>query len=193
MLLEGYLYKISTNAGAHLKSTTSTLQGSTLLLYLKAASLWLHSKLHLDMPVVCPTTQKIVQPFRDTIAQAFKWGMPQPKQEPYTHQMIVTFYHQAKTLIQSDPQNNLSHFLVVFNWIRLGLFTGSRGAKYCQTSTRRHAVSRVPNDGIAGSHASEPLAFIMTDFRFLTSNKTLVTPLDGLAHPLRVVELQICF
>jgi len=68
--------------------------------------LWLHNELHVDMPVVCPMTQKIIQPFHDTIAQAFKWGMPQPKREPYTHQMIATFYCQARALIQSDPQNN---------------------------------------------------------------------------------------
>jgi len=133
MLLKGYLYKIATNAGACLKSTTSTLQSSTLLLYLKAALLWLCNALHLDVPVVCPMMQKIIQPFCDTIAQVFKWGMPQPKHEPYTHQMITTFYCQARTLIKSDPQKNLFHFLAVFDWIRLGLFMGSHGTKYCQT------------------------------------------------------------
>jgi len=193
MLLEGYLHDITTHAGARLKPSISTLQGSTLLLYLKAASIWLRSELHLDVPVVCPITQKIIQPFRDTIAQALKWGMPQPKREPYTHQMLTTFYSQARALVRSDPQHNLSCFLAVFDWIRLGLFTGSRGAEYCQTTARRHEVSRVPVDGVAGSHASEPIAFIMADFWFLTSNDTLVTPLEGLTHPERVVELQICF
>jgi len=193
MLLEGYLFEVATNAGACLKSTSNTLQGSTLLLYLKATALWLRNELHVDVPVVCPTSQKIVQPFRDTIAQAFKWGMPQPKRKPYTHQMITTFYGQARALIQSDPQNNLSRFLAVFDWIRLGLFTGSCRAKYCQTMARRHEVSRVPTDGVAGSHAGEPIAFIMTDFRFLTKDETLLSPLDSLAQPSRVVELQICF
>jgi len=84
MILEGYLYTISTRADAHLHLTKSTIQGSTLLLYMKAASLWLHSKLGVDIPIICPHSQKIVQPFCDTIAQALKWGMPQPKHEP-TH------------------------------------------------------------------------------------------------------------
>jgi len=82
---------------------------------------------------------------------------------------------------------------VVFDWIHLGLFMGSCGAEYCQTSAQHHAVSQVPNNGVASSHASEPLAFIMTDFWFLTSDETLVSPLDRLAHPSRVVKLQICF
>jgi len=141
ILLEGYLYEIATDAGAHLKSTFSTLQGSTLLLYLKAASLWLHSKLHLDMPMVCPTMQKIIPPFCDTIAQAFKWGMPQPKHEPYTHQMIAMFYHQAWALLKSDLQNNLSRFLAVFDWICLSLFMGSHSTEYCQTMACHHEVS----------------------------------------------------
>jgi len=107
--------------------------------------------------------------------------------------MITTFYCQAWALIKSDLQNNLSCFLVVFNWIHLGLFTGSCGAEYCQTMAQHHEVSWVPNDGVVGSYAGKLIAFIMTDFWFLTSDETLVLPLNGLAHPLQVVELQICF
>jgi len=79
MLLEGYLHDITTRPEARLKSHATTLQGSTLLLYLKAASLWLHTELGVDIPIVNPTTQKIVQLFRDSIAQALKWGTPKPK------------------------------------------------------------------------------------------------------------------
>jgi len=107
MLLEGYLYDIASNPKARLQSQTSTLQGSTLLLYLKAVSLWLCCELQVEVPVVCPITQKIVQPFRNTITQAFKWGMPQPKRKLYTHQMLATFFWQARTLVQTDPQQNL--------------------------------------------------------------------------------------
>jgi len=108
-------------------------------------------------------------------------------------QMIATFYCQAQALIQSDPQNNLSCFLAVFDWIHLGLFTSSHGAKYCQTTARHHEVSQVPTNGIVGLHAGKLIAFIMTDFQFLTRDETLLSPLDSLAQPLQVIKLQICF
>jgi len=183
MLLEGYLHNIATIAGACLWSPSLTLQGSTLLLYFKAASLWLHTELHLDVPMVCPTTQKIVQPFCNSIAQAFKWGTPQPKCKPYTHQMIATFYCQACALIKTDPWNNLTCFLAVFDWIHLGLFTGSHGIEYCQAIAHCHTMSQVLQDGIAGSCMGELVPFIMTNFWFLTSDDMLISPVDGLHNP----------
>ncbi len=95
MLLEGYLHAIMMDKEACLHSNKSTLQGSTLLLYLKATALWFHTELGLTIPIVCPTSQNILPPFCDPIAQAFQWGSPQDKWEPYTHQMLCTFHHQA--------------------------------------------------------------------------------------------------
>jgi len=193
MLLEGYLHVLATEASSRLRSSKSTLQGSTLLLYLKAAALWLHTELGVTVHIVCPNTQKILPPFRDPIAQAFKWGSPQAKREPYTHQMLRTFYTQARDRVRQNPSQHLSRFVAVFDWIRLSLFMGSRGSEYCQTSTRRHSFSKVATDAAAGAHAGEPIAFILSDFRFLTDTELIVTPLDGLLNPALVKELQICF
>jgi len=65
MLLERYLHDITTWPAARLESHTITLQGSTLLLYFKAASLWLHVELGVEVPTMNPMTQNIVQPFQD--------------------------------------------------------------------------------------------------------------------------------
>jgi len=43
MLLEGFLHMIATCPDARLPSATTQLQGSMLLLYLKAAALWLQT------------------------------------------------------------------------------------------------------------------------------------------------------
>jgi len=58
LLLEAYLHVIATQASARLPSSKTTLRASTILLYLKAASLWFRTSLHLNVPVVCPVTQK---------------------------------------------------------------------------------------------------------------------------------------
>jgi len=91
------------------------LQGTTLLLYIKAAALWLHMELGVTVHIVCPQTQKILPPFRDPIAQAFKWGSPQAKRKPYTHQMLHTFYTQAHDMVCQTPSEHLSRFVAVFD------------------------------------------------------------------------------
>jgi len=82
LLLEGFLHMVATCPDAHLPSATTQLQGSMLLLYLKAAALWLQTELNVTIHVVSPTMQKILPLFWDVIAQAFKWGTLQPKWEP---------------------------------------------------------------------------------------------------------------
>jgi len=193
MLLEGYLHAIATDKEARLHSNKTTLQGSTLLLYLKAAALWLHTELGLTIPIVCPTSQKILPPFRDPIAQAFKWGSPQDKREPYTHQMLHTFHHQARDMVRQDPAHHLSCFVAVFDWIRLSLFTGSRGSKYCQTGACHHSFSCIATNTAAGAHANKPITFILSDFCFLMDNNIIILPLDGLLKANAIKELQICF
>jgi len=90
-------------------------------------------ELNVTIHVVSPTMQKNLPPFRDVIAQAFKWGTLQPKWEPYTHQMLKMFYCQVWDLVNKNPAYILSLFCVVFDWVCLGLFTGSHGNEYCQT------------------------------------------------------------
>jgi len=92
-----------------------------------------------------------------------------------------------------EPSLHAISFFAVFDWVRLGLFTGSRGNEYCQTMARRHEVTRVPLDAVAGEHAGEPIAFIMTDFRFLTVDDTILSPESSIRQPNQVVELQIRF
>jgi len=115
-----------------------------------------------------PSDSKNPSPFCDPIAQAFKWGSLQAKHEPYTHQMLRTFYTQACDMVCQTPSQHLSRFVAVFDWISLSLFMGSRGSEYCQTSAQHHSFSKVSTDSVAGTHVGEPIAFILSDFRFLT-------------------------
>jgi len=164
VLLEGYLHVLLTEASLQLRSPKSMLQGTTLLLYLKVMVLWLHMELGVTVHIVCPQTQKILPPFWDPIAQAFKWGSLQAKQELYMHQMLHTFYTQAQDMVCQTPSQHLSQFVAVFDWICLSLFMGSQGSEYCQTSARRHSFPKVSMDSVAGAHTREPIAFILSDF-----------------------------
>jgi len=95
MLLKGYFHNMTTNVMAQLWSLKTTLQVPTLLLYLKAAALWLHTELNVMVHISCPTLHKILLLLCDPITQALKWGPPQPKWEPYMYQMLKTFFHHA--------------------------------------------------------------------------------------------------
>jgi len=87
--------------------------------------------------------------------------------------MLEMFGAQARTLLWQNSQHQLSHFLAVFDWVCLGLFTGSCGIKYCQMSTKQHEVDQVPLDTVAGAHAGEPQTFIRSDFYFLPAMDTM--------------------
>jgi len=109
------------------------------------------------------------------------------------HQMLCTFYHQARDLVWGDPAKHLSCFMVVFEWICLSLFMGSCGSKYCQTGAHCHCFSHIVTDAVVGAHTGEPIAFILSDFCFLMDNDVIISPLDSLLKPSSMRELQICF
>jgi hypothetical protein len=64
----------------------------------------------------------------------------------------------------------------VYDWIRLGLITGSRISEYGQTSssTSGSRFARIPNSSDAGIWANQPLAFIESDFVFFNQASILV-------------------
>jgi len=127
------------------------------------------------------------------IMQSLKWGTPLPKCKPYTHQMLKTFCIQAWALIKQDPLQHCLRFLTIFDWIHLGLFTGSRGMEYCQTAAQCHKFLKVPHNISLRAHAGEPIAFLLDNFCFLTIQDIIVSPLIGIQHPDQVIELQIRF
>jgi len=56
-----------------------------------------------------------------------------------------------------------------------------------------HSFSCVATNITMGAHASKPIAFILSDFHFLTDNDIIILPLDSLLKPSAIKELQICF
>jgi len=63
-----------------------------------------------------------------------------------------------------EPSLHAFSFFAVFDWVCLGLFTGSCGNEYCQNVAQHHEVTCIPLDAVASEHAGKPITFIMTDF-----------------------------
>jgi hypothetical protein len=81
--------------------------------------------------------------------------------------------------IQSQP-DKLDAFLAVehavFDWTRLGLFTGSCVAEYAQTRLKANdRYNTIPTTLDAGDWAGQALAFLREDFTFYNAQHKLIS------------------
>jgi hypothetical protein len=83
----------------------------------------------------------------------------------------------------------------VFDWIRLGVFTGSRACEYAQTGSAQGKYSTVPNTPATGALAGLPIAFIRSDFTFFDKDMIrLEATVYMLLHESHLImEIHICY
>jgi len=112
----------------------------------------------------------------DKIAQRLTWAKPTPQKEPFTYRMLsihACTHLNSKTKEKTAIFQSLNH--VVWDWLRLGVFTGSRVAEYTQTALKKHQRYQIiPKGTDAGPWAGQPIAFIREDFSFYTSENCCV-------------------
>jgi hypothetical protein len=89
---------------------------------------------------------------------------------------------QARFLAQSQISQTklfLHKEYVVWDWLRLGVFTGSRLSEYAQSNLRRgQHFQVVPTSDDTGVWAGKPLAFICEDFTFYNTANCIVPHRD---------------
>jgi hypothetical protein len=92
----------------------------------------------------------------EKIMQQTFWSRPEQLKEPFTYQMLAahTETFATKNCDYSSTFPGLAYS--VWDWLQLGVFTGSRLAKYTQSNPRADSSEWV---GMA-------LAFIVADFMF---------------------------
>jgi hypothetical protein len=86
----------------------------------------------------------------------------------------------AEIQASSDPAGMfLSELHAVFDWIRLGLFTGSRLGEYGQSRLRKGIrFNTIPSSIDAGEWAGRSLAFIASDFTFYNHSRHVIDHSD---------------
>lgn len=167
-----HLYLVDLLQGHNLKDMR--IQGDTVRGYLKAAHAYLESALQRRVDItdpIAPKGQALYHPYlRSLIEEREKWRQPSEKKEPYTGEMLEWLY---SSLLSS---NNLAKEVLemkaaVYDWLRLGIFTGSRVSEYAQDRLPqgRH-WNAIPETQDAGIWAGWPLAFVKEDFTFMTGN-----------------------
>ena len=128
-----------------------------------------------------PQKKAYLHPYlHELISQRSAWTQPTPRKEPYTYRMLAT---QARFLAQS-ASSPASLFLtkeyVVWDWLRLGVFTGSRLSEYGQSNLKRgQKFQIVPSSDDTCIWANQPLAFMRSDFTFYDARDCLI-PHDDL-------------
>jgi hypothetical protein len=116
-----------------------------------------------------------LHPFlKEQLTQRLNWKKPCAKIEPFTSPMFKSLY----TIIQASPdpaQMFTSDLCAVYNWMRLGLFTGFCLGEYSQSRLQRGVrFNTIPVSIDAGKWAGRPLAFIADNFTFIPPLCTLL-------------------
>ena len=172
-ILAAYVKAVA--AGDNCKSLT-TLADASIRGYLAAASdaiSLLTSKpcTYLDPTTLGTKRPKIMPMISETIRQRVAWKTPRPRKEPFTMAMIDAL---RQWLDNHSRQYNihvtfLTSEYAVYDWIRLGCFTGSRISEYGQSSSgslKGSRYARIPNTPDAGIRANQSIAFLAEDFTF---------------------------
>jgi hypothetical protein len=188
-------------AGNSLPSNgTGPLSEQSLRNYVNAAAQCVTVLTEQPCIVLDPTTfqQKRVHmhPYiREQLAQRAAWSQPKKKKEPYTLDMFLALAGFLQSL-RDATEAFLTVEHAVFDWTRLGLFTGSRVSEYAQTRLKAgiqyNTIPQIPDAGI---WAGQPLAFIRADFTFYSDSHAIV-PLSDIvqSHRLqRIVDVHIRF
>jgi hypothetical protein len=130
-LLGAYLVEVKRGrnlSGAH-------LTGQSLRNYLKAAadcfSILIRSKLNIyDLDTLAQKRVYLHPYLRELITQRAVWMKPKPHKEPYTYRMLATKARHIRTLSPDVMTTYLGKSYTVWDWARLGIFTGSCLSKY---------------------------------------------------------------
>ena len=162
----------------------STLGPASLRGYVTAASdtitmLTAKPCSYLDPQTLASKRPKLLPMLSEIIQQRGAWKEPLPRKEPFTIAMLdaLRAHLQAESKKSSLIHVFLTSVYAAYDWIRLGVFTGSRISEYGQSSSGKAPgarYARIPNSRDAGVWANQPLAFIAADFVFFNKESLLV-------------------
>lgn len=181
----------------HINLHGLNLQSKSVSGYINAAHQWL--ELHTAQPgkivihAGAGKSRQFISCIQEMVDQKRAWGKPREKREPYTFDMFLYMEQEIATMLDRGMQLLLDQFAAVYDWARLGVFTGSRVGEYAQTKSRLGEYLKVPNNPAAGDYAGQPIAFISDDFTFLDASSCILSHRQVVKKPGSVAELHIRF
>jgi len=155
-------YKARTALNPH---TGDPVQAKTLNNHLQAAAAYL--RLSTSLPVSIMSSTSSTHPplssfFADILRSQAKWVVPHPKRLPHTHAMFWALALLVKEQLAISKSAYLDLFHTVFDWIRLGVFAGSRSGKYALATAPKGSFAKVPDSWAPPPKwRNQPLAFTL--------------------------------
>jgi hypothetical protein len=127
----------------------------------------------------------------DILSQHHNWKLTKQKREPFTFELFMALNDMLHREVCHDGSVFLQEKWVIFDWTRLGIFTGSRLAEYGQSKPATGALFAVdPRTAHAGDWAGSPLAFIRDGFTFYADGFITLSRARALRDP---VQLRFVF
>jgi hypothetical protein len=145
------------------------LGADTIRGYLRCAKDWLAARLQSVLDISAADGSGKLHPFlSDTLASRQTWTEPKEKREAFTAAMFDYMFNNILSKAARDTSALFDMEAAIFDWTRLGVFTGSRVSEYAQTTARKGTFSKVPDSLDAGDWRNTPIAFMYCDFSFYT-------------------------
>jgi hypothetical protein len=192
-ILATYLFSVT--EGNNIQENNG-LAEATLVGYLGAAHTWLETKTRMTVPIHVTSMggkTKLHELLGQTLDLRRAWRQPKEKREPFSFDMLATLHHMTSSATITDRRHVLGLQAATFDWIRLGIFTGSRVSEYAQTKSKRGSYLRVPMTAAAGTWAGSPIAFLASDFTILDDNSRVLSLAELLRTPANASHLHVRF
>lgn len=123
----------------------------------------------------------------DILNQHRNWKPTKQKREPFTFEMFKALNDMLHKAVFHDGSVVLQEKWAIFDWTRLGIFTGSWLAEYGQSKpTPGELFVVVPHTAHVGEWAGSPLAFIRDDFIFYAEGFIMLSHAQALRDPASV-------
>ena len=170
-LLAAYITEVR---DGHNPKKRTDLAPSTLRLYLNAAAAVLTiltgKSCSTKLPIANGETKAATLPYlAEILGQCAAWRQPRPKKQCFTLPMFTAIGDllRLKMKTMSEAIVFCSIVYAVYDWTRLGVFTGSRISEYGQSKIPKgQRFATIPNNKEAGDWKGWPLAFVDSDFEF---------------------------
>jgi hypothetical protein len=162
-------------------SRSTTLASKTICNYLTSAASFVSILTGKKWSIYDPASALAAQPrlhpyLAELLRQRRTWSQPRPQKEPFTLAMFEALHQWLDTATVSIS-TFVSQLHAVFDWTRLGCFTGSRFGEYGQSKIPRgKRFATIPNSVDAGQWAGKPIAFIRSDFTHYDAFGRVIPP-----------------
>ena len=122
------------------------LGADTIRGYLRGAKDRVATRLQLVVDISAADGSGKLHPFlSDMLSSRQTWTEPKEKREAFTSAMFDYMFNDILSKAAKDTSALFDMEAAIFDWTRLGVFTGSRVSEYAQTTARKGTFSKVPD------------------------------------------------